>query len=293
MVGDKPLKKLKWILLFLLPAFTGLVLFTILPILWSFGLTLFKWNLISAPSFNGLKNFAEVLTDKKFLAALGHTLTFVGGYIPLAMASGLLLALLMNARVRFQNIFRTAFFIPVVSSWIAVSLLWTWLLNPKVGLVNYLLSLLSIHGPAWIYDPAWAMPAIILTSVWKDTGFIMVLFLAGLQDIPRELHEAARIDGASATTRFFRITLPLLSPTTFFVLVISMINSFQVFDQVWAMTRGGPAGATSVIMEQIYSNAFRYNRMGYASTMAFVLFVFILLVTILQIKGQKKWVHYE
>jgi multiple sugar transport system permease protein len=209
------------------------------------------------------------------------------------MISGLLAAVLMNSQIRAKGFFRTAFFIPVISSWIAVALLWTWMFNPKFGLVNYFLSLFKITGPAWLYDPSWAMTAIIITSVWKDTGFVMMLFLAGLQDIPVNLMEAASIDGATKIRQFFSLTLPLLSPTTFFVLVISMINSFQVFDQVWAMTEGGPAGSTSVLVEQIYKNAFRYNNMGYASTIALILFLFILVITVFQILGQRKWVHYE
>ncbi len=293
MVGESNIKKALWVSFFMFPAFAGLMIFTIIPILSSFALTLFQWDLITPLEFVGLANFSRLFTDDLFWNALVHTLSFIGGYIPLVMISGLLAAVLMNSQIRAKGFFRTAFFIPVISSWIAVALLWTWMFNPKFGLVNYFLSLFKITGPAWLYDPSWAMTAIIITSVWKDTGFVMMLFLAGLQDIPVNLMEAASIDGATKIRKFFSLILPLLSPTTFFVLVISMINSFQVFDQVWAMTEGGPAGSTSVLVEQIYKNAFRYNNMGYASTIALILFLFILVITVFQILGQRKWVHYE
>ncbi|MGL1891132.1 MAG: sugar ABC transporter permease [Spirochaetaceae bacterium] len=293
MVGENRTKKNLWVLFFILPAITGLVLFTVIPIILSFLLTGFRWDLISDMKFVGLQNFAKLFTDEKFSDSLLHTITFVIGYIPLVMISGLFVAVLMNSNIKGKGIFRTAFFIPVVSSWIAVALLWTWLFNPKYGLINYVISLLGQTGPAWLYDPQWAMIAIIITSVWKDTGFVMMLFLSGLQAIPKSLIEAASIDGAGKVRCFFKITIPLLSPTTFFVLIISLINSFQVFDQVWVMTEGGPVGSTSVLVEQVYKHAFRYYNMGYASTIAFALFIIILLITVLQVKGQKRWVHYD
>lgn len=292
MVGDSKYKQSMWIVFFLFPACTGLLLFTIIPILSSFGLSLFQWDLIGKPEFVFLSNFQKLYSDDRFWKALIHTLSFVGGYIPFVLITGLCIAVLMNSKIKGLGAFRTAFFIPVVTSWIAVALLWTWLFNPKFGLINYGLGIVGIEGPAWLYDPSWAMIAVIITSVWKDTGYVMMLFLAGLQDIPSNLLEAASIDGASKIRRFFSITLPLLSPTTFFILIISMINSFQVFDQVWVMTGGGPSGATSVLVEQVYKNAFRYYNMGYASTISLVLFLIILLITILQSKGQKVWVHY-
>jgi len=202
-------------------------------------------------------------------------------------------ALLMNQKLIGRTFFRGAFFMPVISAWVAVALMWTWIFNPKFGIVNYLLGMIGITGPAWLYDPNWAMPAIILTSVWKDTGFIMVLFLASLQNIPHEYYEAAALDGANAWAKFRYITLPLLSPTVFFTLIISLINSFQVFDQVWIMTQGGPAGSTSVLVEQIVNNSFRYGRMGYAATLSWVLFLIVFAVTIFQTRMQKNWVAYE
>jgi len=173
-----------------------------------------------------------------------------------------------------------------------VAFIWKWLLNPQGGVVNFLLGLVHVHGPGWWADPHWALPAIVLTSAWKDLGFVSVILLSGLQSIPKDYYEAAEVDGASRWSSLWSVTLPLLSPATFFVVVISLINSFQVFDQVWVMTGGGPAGATSVIVEQVVRNAFSYSRVGYASAMSWLLFAVILLVTLSQLRIQRRWVTY-
>ncbi len=293
MAGEKGLRKYTWVCFFLLPSLSGLALFTLIPILASLGLTFHEWDLLTPPRFVGLGNFQRLIHDRNFWSALAHTLYFIVGYIPLVMVIALGVAVVLNQRIRGVILFRTALFIPVVSAWVAVALLWKWIFNPKFGIVNYLLGLIGIQGPAWLFDPQWAMPAIIITSVWKDIGFVMVMFLAGLQGIPIEYYEAAAIDGASGWRRFRHITLPLLSPTTFFALIISLINSFQVFDQVWIMTGGGPAGATSVLVEQIVKNAFSYSRMGYAATLSWVLFLLVFIATAFQMHLQKQWVTYD
>ncbi len=295
MKRSKSFQKTLWVAFFLSPSVIGLTIFMLVPIISSLGLTFFEWNPLIPTHFNfvGLDNYQYLLVDKNFLPALLHTLNFIVIYIPLVLIAGLGVALLLNQKIKGLAFFRGAFFLPVVSAWVAVALLWMWIFNPKFGLINYLLSLIGIHGPAWLFDPHWAMYAIILTSVWKDIGYIMIMYLAGLQNLPDEYGEAAAIDGASRWQRFLFITLPLLSPTTFFALIISLINSFQVFDQVWIMTEGGPAGATSVLMEQIVNNAFRYGRMGYAATLSWVLFLFVFLITLIQNQIQKKWVVYE
>lgn len=293
MVGQKGWRHTMWVAIFLLPSLMGLLVFTFIPILSSLGLTLFEWDLLTPPRFVGLSNFERLSTDPTFWEALTHTLYFIAGYIPLVMALALGAAVLLNRRLPGITLFRTAFFIPVVSAWVAVALIWQWLLNPRYGLLNYMLSLVGIQGPAWLFDPNWAMPAIILTSVWKDIGFVMVMYLAGLQGIPAEYTEAASIDGASGWQRFRYITMPLLSPTTFFALIISLINSFQVFDQVWIMTGGGPAGATTVLVEQIVKNAFTYSNMGYASALSWVLFAIVFSVTLVQTRMQKRWLAYD
>jgi multiple sugar transport system permease protein len=292
---QRTIQKYFWVAFFLFPSLAGLLVFMIIPMLASLALTFYEWDPLIPTRFTflGLENYRALIQDADFWAALRHTLFFIGGYIPLVLVTGLGVALLMNQKLIGRTFFRGAFFMPVISAWVAVALMWTWIFNPKFGIVNYLLGLIGITGPAWLYDPNWAMPAIILTSVWKDTGFIMVLFLAGLQNIPHEYYEAAALDGANPWAKFRYITLPLLSPTVFFTLIISLINSFQIFDQVWIMTQGGPAGSTSVLVEQIVNNSFRYGRMGYAATLSWVLFLIVFAVTIFQARMQKNWVAYE
>lgn len=266
--------------LFLGPSLLGLVAFTLLPILASLGLSFTNWDLLTPPRFVGGQNFRRMMSDAEFWRTLRNTVTFLVGYVPLVLASGLLIAVLLNARIPFRQLFRAMYFVPVVTSWVAVALVWKWLLNPVYGLVNNVLGAVGIAGPAWLFDPTWAMGAIILTSVWKDTGFIMVIMLAGLQGIPREYYEAASIDGASRTQGLLHITIPLLGPTIIFCLSISLIGAFQVFDQVYVMTEGGPAGATMVLVERIVANAFSYSQMGYASAISWVLFILIFVVTV-------------
>lgn len=293
MVGQRGARYWAWIGFFLLPSLIGLLVFTFIPIFASLALSFFEWDLLTPPQFVGLANFSQLANDADFYEAFIHTLTFIVGYIPLVMISALGVALLLDRKLRGRAFFRAAFFIPVVSAWVAVALIWKWILNPQFGILNYFLSLLGIRGPAWLFDPQWAMPAIVLTSVWKDLGFVMVMYLAGLQGIPTEYYEAAAIDGANCWQRLRHITIPLLSPTTFFALIISLINSFQVFDQVWIMTGGGPAGATTVLVEQIVRNAFSYSKMGYAATLSWVLFALVFGITAVQLWAQRKWVTYD
>jgi len=181
---------------------------------------------------------------------------------------------------------------PVVSAWVAVALMWKWMLNPRFGIINWALDLVGIDGPAWLFERGWAMVSVIAASVWKDAGFVMILFLAGLQTINKDYHEAASLDGASPWQSFRRITFPLLSPAVLLVSIILLINSFQVFEQVWILTEGGPLGSTTVVVERIVTNAFSFGRMGYASAMSWVLFAMIFGVTLLQTQMQNRWVHY-
>ncbi len=292
MVGERGWRKAATVSLFLLPSFIPLLAFTLGPMLASAGISLLRWDLLRPPRFIGLENYANALADASFRAAVGHTIVFIIGYLPLVYVGGLGLALLLNQRLRGSAFFRSVYFLPVVTSWVVVALMWRWLLNPQSGIVNSALALVGLAGPGWWADPAWAMPSVIIASAWKDLGFVMVLLLAGLQSIPDEYYEAAQVDGASRWARFRYITLPLLSPTTFFVLVISLINNFQLFDQVWVMTGGGPAGATSVVVEQIVRHAFSYNQMGYAAAMSWLLFAAILVVTLIQFRFQRRWVSY-
>jgi multiple sugar transport system permease protein len=290
-VGQRGPRHVATVIGFLAPSLVPLVLFTIGPIVASAGISLLRWNLLRAPEVVGLDNYAKLLASTEFHEALRHTLLFLAGYLPLVIGGGLLLALALHQPLRGSVLFRSAYFLPVVSSWVVVALMWRWLLSPEGGLVNHALGLIGVDGPGWWADPAWAMPSVILATAWKDLGFVMVLFLAGLQGIPDEYYEAAEVDGAGRYRRFRNVTLPLLSPTLFFVIVISLISGFQVFDQVFVMTGGGPAGATSVVVERVYTYAFRYGQMGYASAMSWVLVAIILGATIVQLRLQRRWVH--
>lgn len=278
--------------LFLLPSALPLLFFTIVPMVSAFWISLNQWNLVGPMKWVGLDNYARLVTDPGTQGAFLHTVYYIVGYLPLVYSGGLAIALALNTRIKGRSMLRGLYFLPVVTSWIVVALVWRWLLNPSTGIVNWLLGLIGIAGPGWWTDPAWSMPAIILASAWKDLGFVMVILLAGLQAIPEELYEAATVDGAGPWRRLFSITLPMLSPSTFFVIVLSLINGFQVFDQVYAMTGGGPNNSSQVVVQQIYDLTFRYGKAGEASALSWLLFLFILVITLIQVRGQKKWVNY-
>jgi multiple sugar transport system permease protein len=292
MVGHRGWQQRGVIALFLAPSLIPLLLFTVGPMVASVGLSTLQWNLLKPPTFVGLDNYDKLLGDTDFREAVLHTIQYVAGYLPIVLVGGLLIALALNQRLRGLAIFRTAYFLPVVTSWVVVALMWRWLLDPGTGIVNYALSIVGIVGPGWWTDPDWAMASVVIASAWKDLGFVMVILLAGLQSIPEEYYEAASVDGAGRWTRFRHITIPLLTPSLFFVLVISLINNLQVFDQVWVMTKGGPAGATSVVVEQIVRNAFSYGQMGYAAAMSWIFFLVLLVITAVQFRLQRRWVTY-
>jgi len=280
------------VLAFMLPSAIPLTSFVLVPMVSAAWVSLQEWNLLAPPTFVGFDNYAKLLNDPKTGAIFLHTLSYIVGYLPLVYVGGLALALALNTRLRGRSVLRGIYFLPVVTSWIVVALVWRWLLNPSTGVVNTVLGWFGVAGPGWWTDPAWAMPSIIIASAWKDLGFVMVILLAGLQAIDPELLDAARVDGAGWWRRLFSVVLPLLSPSTFFVIVISLINGFQVFDQVYAMTGGGPGGATQVVVQQIYDLTFRYGAAGEASALSWLLFAVVLGVTVVQIVGQKRWVNY-
>lgn len=281
-----------WAFLMLLPNLVGFLMFLLLPVAATFAISFSSWNLTDSFNFNGVDNYKELFQDPVFSQVMGNTLYFTIVSVPIGIVISLLLAVFLNQKLRFIRFYRAAFFIPVISSMVAVSVIWQWIYNPEYGLLNYALSWFGIDGPAWLTDPHWAMPTVILTSVWKSLGFNLLIFLAGLQSISESYYEAADMDGAKWYSKFMHITLPLLSPTTFFVTVMSIINSFQVFDTVYLMTQGGPARSTSVLVYYIFQNAFQYFRMGYASAMAYVLFFIVLFITFIQFWRQKKWSIY-
>ncbi|NUU07901.1 sugar ABC transporter permease [Leifsonia sp. C5G2] len=278
--------------LFLLPSLIPLLAFVIGPMISAAWTSLHEWNLIGDMKWVGLDNYRFLIADPASQQAFLHTVYYIVGYLPLVYLGGLGLALALNSKLKGRAFLRGVYFLPVVTSWVVVALVWRWLLNPSVGVVNYVLSLVGIHGPGWWSDPAWSMPSIIIASAWKDLGFVMVILLAGLQTINPDLYEAAEIDGAGWWRRLFSITLPMLSPSTFFVIVLSLINGFQVFDQVYVMTGGGPNNSSRVVVQQVYDLTFRYGQAGMASALSWLLFLVILIVTLVQFYGQKKWVNY-
>jgi multiple sugar transport system permease protein len=279
--------------LFILPNTLGLIVFFILPVLAAFVLGFVSWDLVRPPQWVGLANYTALIHDPLFWNGVEMTIYYTLVSVPVSITLSLLLAVAVNSGLRERNLYRIAYCMPSVSMPVALALVWKWIYDPQFGLLDSVLSTLGLPQPPWLDDPAWAMPALIIMAVWGSLGYNMIVFLAGLQGISQELYEAASIDGAGTMARFWRITVPLISPATFFVLIISMINSFQVFDQVYIMTQGGPGDATRVLGMLIYENAFQYFKMGYATAIAWALFALILVVTLLQIIGQKRWVYYE
>ncbi len=274
------------------PWLIGLVFFTGGPILASLAISFTKWRLLSPPEWIGLQNYIEMFRDEGTRVSLGNTLFYTGLSVPLGLLTSLFVALLLNQRARGSNLFRTLFYLPTITSGVAMALLWLWLLNPEFGLINLALGLIGIKGPAWLQDPHWAKPALVLMSLWT-IGTSMVIFLAGLQGMPQHLYDAAKIDGANQLREFWHVTVPMLTPTIFFVMVTSIIASFQTFTNVYVMTRGGPGWSTLMYGLYLYNNAFEYLRMGFASAMAWGLFLVILALTLLQLLGARRWVYYE
>jgi multiple sugar transport system permease protein len=290
---------------FLLPSLVGLVLFSALPIVASLVLSLTKWNGLDkinltalgkflSENYIGFQNFIDILKANEFWTVFGHTAYFIVLYIPLMLAASIAVANLLNSKFKGIAVYRVLYYIPVLTSWVAGALIWKWILSPQYGAINDLLHLVGITGPDWLQSETWAMPGIVLASIWKDMGFFGLIFLGGLSGIDPSYYEAANIDGASWWQRMSKITLPLLSPVTFFVIIISIINSFQLFPQVMIMaTDAGPNGATQVMVERIYKYAFKYFQMGYASAFSWLLFAIIFIFTMIQMKLQNKWVNYD
>lgn len=276
--------------LFIFPSFLHLALFFLIPLVFSLWLSFHDWRglNISNPPFVGLENYEFMLGDRRWWNAMVNTFYYTFVSVPLGMAVSLGIAMLMNLKIPGVYIFRAVFFIPVITSWVAVSVVWLWVLDGNLGLLNYGLSFLGLDGPDWLADPQTAMLALILIATWKGAGFQMIIWLAGLQGIPREMYEAAIVDGATRWQRFRYVTLPLLAPTTFFLLITGVIGSFQVFTPVFVLTQGGPLNSTDVAVYRIYQRAFVNFDFGYASALAWVLFVFIFLATLVQLAYMRR-----
>jgi multiple sugar transport system permease protein len=267
---------------FLGPNIVGFLTFTLIPVFASFMLAFCQWDILQPAKFVGMANFISLMQDTLFWKYFLNTLFFMLG-IPFGMAASLGLALLIAKPLRGVTIFRTVYFLPVVSSMVAVALLWRWIYNPDFGLLN---SFLRIFGftdlPQWLSSTFWSKPAIMIMGIWNGAGYNMLLYLAALQGIPRTYYEAAEIDGASRWQQFSNITWPLLGPTNFFIVIMGVIGGFQTFGSIYVMTQGGPAGSTTTIVYYIYNNAFQWFKMGYASSIAWFLFLIMFIVTLLQ-----------
>ncbi len=280
-------------LFFLAPALIAIGVFFFVPVLAALVLSFTDFDIYALARFDyarfiGLRNYERIFADPLFWTALRNTLYFllVGG--PLSIAVSLAAALLLNSKlVRFKTVFRTAFFAPVVTTLVAVAVVWRFVYHPRFGLLNYALSFIGLPSIDWLGDPAWAMPAIILMAVWKNFGYNMIIFIAGLQNIPEELYEAASIDGASTWLQFTSITIPMLAPTTLFITIITMIGYFQLFAEPYVMTQGGPLNSTLSIVLYMYQMGFRWWNMGYSAALAFVLFAIILAASLIQTRLQR------
>ena len=273
---------------FILPNFTGFLIFTLFPVICSLALAFMKWDAFSPAQFVGLDNFKRLISDSTFYIALGNTLKYTIVVVPVTMAISLLLANLLNKKIPGVVFFRTAFFFPYITSLVAISAVWSMLFNPELGPVNQLLSKIMANPPGWLGSSDWALIVIMLVSIWRYMGYYMILYLAGLQGIPKELYEAATMDGAGAVRKFFSITIPSLRATTFLVSVMLTINCFQLFDLVQVMTKGGPGRSTYVLVYQIYTEGFTNYNFGYASAISIVLLVMAVGITVLQFVWNKK-----
>ena len=278
---------------FVLPSLLFLAIFVVYPILSAFYLSLHRYTLLEAPVWHGLTNYGLLLDDSRFFKALGNTLLFAVMTVPVGTIISLLLAVLINLPLRGIVFFRTAYYLPVVTSFVAVSFIWLWIYEPQFGVLNRLLETLGLPTLGWLRDPNTALLSIAILSIWKNAGYNMIIFLAGLQGIPEYLYEAAEIDGAGPVQRFWHITVPMLSPTTFFVFIVYFIGALQMFVQAWILTQGGPLDSTLTVVYLIYQNGFEFLKMGYAAAMSVILFVFITLITYINTRIVRYDTHFN
>jgi len=274
----------KTAILFILPLMVPMTLYWIIPALQSLYYSLTNYSVVMATRWVGLDNFRRMWEDQLFWRSLWNSAYFTFANIPISIALGFTLALAVNAKIRGRNFFRVTFYLPLVTSTIALSMVWLWLFDPTFGLLNALLRVFSLPPQLWLQSTSQAMPSIVLMSIWGGVGGIMLIYLAGLQGVPESLYEAAYVDGASGPQVLWYVTLPLLAPVTLYVLVTSVIGSFQIFGPIYAMTSGGPAFATTTLVHQIYINGFRYFSMGYASAQSWVLFLLLLGLSIVNLR---------
>ena len=281
--------------LFIAPQIIGLIIFVLVPLLFAVALCFCSWDFMSVPKFVGGRNFWNVFVfdGDVFYKTLLNTSIFILGIVPLTMVLSLGLALLANQKLRGLAFYKSAFFMPMVTSTVAIAMVWYWLYAPDMGLINYLLGLIGVVGPGWLADPVWARVAVIIMSAWSKMGYYFLLFLAGLKGISSTYYEAADMDGASFWQKFKNITIPMLSPVTFFIFVMLMIDAFNMFDLAYIMTRGGPMFSTYSLVMYIYNQAFQYFDLGSASVASIVLVLFAGSVSAVQFLVSKRWVNYD
>lgn len=290
-IGPLARHRERWFYILISPWIIGFIVFQAGPILGAALLSIANFSFSRGIQWIGFENYISLAKDPLVAKTLGNTLYYTFASVPLGLVAAFLLAFFLNQKVRGMNIFRTIYFLPSVIQGVAVYMLWGWIFNPRFGLVNNLLKFVGITGPGWLYNEKWAMPTLILLSVW-GVGWMMLIYLAGLQDIPQELYEASELDGANGWQKLRHITIPLISPVTFFLFITSVIGSMQVFAPAYVLTRGGPAYATTTIALLIYFAAFLWDRMGYGAALAMLLFLFILIITLIQFNVAKRWVYY-
>lgn len=275
--------------LFIAPMLVGLILFRLGPIIAALFISLTKWNVRTSPEFLGLANYSELFASDTFWLILKNTLIFAAAYVPGVMILALIMALFVNQKLRGIGFYRALFFMPYITSMVAVAMVWNWIFSTRFGVLNNVLrSLFGTGNVAWLNEyPLWVL---VIVTIWKTSGFQMMIYVAGLQGIPAYLYEAARIDGATRWQQFRYITLPLLSPITFFILIFSIIAAFRTFEVTFAMTGGGPLNQSTTLAYYIYQNAFVFNRMGFASSLAYILMFIVGVITVLNFYGRRRWV---
>lgn len=271
----------------LLPNIIGFIMFMLVPVIATFVLSFMKYDMLSKPRFIGLQNYIAMVKDPIVWQVTGNTALYTLLTVPVGMCLSLLLAVMLDQRIAFRRFYRAAFFLPSITSMVVVAIVWQWIYNPEFGILNYFLSLFGIEGPKWLLNANTSLLSLAIVGIWKSAGYNMIIFLSGLQGISTTYYEAAMLDGAGKLAQFRYITLPLLKPTTFFIFIMAVIGSFQVFDQVMLMTQGGPGRSSSVLVHYLYQNAFQYFKLGYACAIAYLLFFIIMGITFFNMRMEK------
>jgi len=277
----------KWAWVMLLPNIVGFFMFMLIPVVATFLLSFTKYDMLTKPKFVGLRNYIDMVRDPVVWQVTGNTVLYTVITVPIGMCLSLLLAVALDQKIGLKRFYRAAFFLPSITSMVVISIVWQWIYNPEFGLLNYGLSLLGLPKGKWLIDVRTSLVSIAIVGIWKRLGYDMIIFLSGLQGISNTYYEAAKLDGAGKLQQFKYITIPMLKPTTFFVFIMAIINSFQVFDQVMLMTSGGPGRSSSVLVHYLYQNAFQYFKLGYACAIAYLLFAIVMIITAVNLKMEK------